>query len=248
MHFLRSLLFYCGYITSTICWGTFAAFVGLFLPLNWRYNFVIPPWTGFVIWWLQITCNIAIVVKGAEHLDRSKPGILFFKHQSSFDALYSTLLVKPQSTIIKKGLLWIPCFGWAFAVTKPITIDRKQRLAGMRKIVDEGVKQLAKQNWVTIFPEGTRVKAGLVGKFMPGGAMLAAHSKAPVHVVAHNGGRHWLLNRFTKLPGVIEVRISPPITTTDLSPAEINASCEQWMRANMLELDPPVDNEAEKSG
>ena len=86
--YLRSLLFYIGYILSTILWGSFATLVGLCMPLRYRFNFVIPPWTGFVIWWLKITCGITAQIEGQEYLNRANPAILFIKHQSSWDALF----------------------------------------------------------------------------------------------------------------------------------------------------------------
>lgn len=234
----RSLLFYVGYVTSTALWGTSLTLIALFLPKRMRFGAVIPPWVGFVLWWLKITCNIKVELEGTAYL-KQNTGILFMKHMSSWDALYSQLLVRPQTTIIKRKLLWIPCFGWAFWVTNPISIDREQRMSALRHIVDEGAKRLANGTWVTLFPEGTRVAPGSVGRFQRGGAMLANRSRAPVYIVAHNGGRFWRHGTFLKYPGVIKVRISPPFTIGDQTSQEFNEMAEAWMREQMLELDPP---------
>ncbi|MCY4655764.1 MAG: lysophospholipid acyltransferase family protein [Gammaproteobacteria bacterium] len=236
--YLRSLVFYVGYIGSTILWGSFATMVGVFLPLRVRFNFVIPPWTGFVIWWLKVTCGIKIEVTGREYLNRERPAILFFKHQSSWDALYSTLLTRPQVTIIKKQLLWIPFFGWAFWVTKPIAIDRKQKVSSMRQMIRASAERMKAGNWITIFPEGTRGQLGEVNPFQPGGAIIASTTKTDVIVVAHNGGYCWPRGKFKKSSGTINVHISPPISTTDKTYRELNEEAEAWMRNTMAEITP----------
>ncbi|MYD44061.1 MAG: 1-acyl-sn-glycerol-3-phosphate acyltransferase [Gammaproteobacteria bacterium] len=234
---VRSLLFYCGYVLSTLLWGTSLTAIALFLPRRLRFRAVIPPWVGFVIWWLKITCGIKVHISGAEHLGPSS-GILFMKHMSTWDALFSQLLISPQTTIIKRKLLWIPCFGWAFWVTNPIAIDRAQRMSALRHIVTEGKKRLQDGYWITLFPEGTRVPVGEVGRFQRGGAMLARQTGATTHFVAHNGGYFWRHNAFIKRPGIISLRISPPQVVGDRTAAEFNEHAEAWMRQQMQELSP----------
>lgn len=236
MIYLRSLLFYIGYIGSTILWGSFATMVGVFLPLRVRFNFVIPPWTGFVIWWLKITCRIDVQIEGLENLQRAEPAIIFFKHQSTWDALYSTLVVSPQATIIKKELLWIPFFGWAFWVTKPIAIDRSQRLSSMRQMVRTSEARLNEGDWITIFPEGTRGEPGKVNPFQPGGAIIATTTKRDVIVIAHNCGYYWPRGQFCKKPGTIKVRVSPPFSVDGKSHRDLTSETESWMRQAVSEL------------
>ncbi len=238
MLWVRSLLFYTGYVLSTALWGTSLTLIAQFLPSRLRFKAVIPPWVGFVIWWLKITCGIRVEVQGREHLGKDA-GILFIKHMSTWDALYSQLLVSPQTTIIKRKLLWIPCFGWAFWVTDPISIDRELRMSALRYIVAEGCKRLAKGIWVTLFPEGTRVAPGEVGNFQRGGAMLAERSRVKIYFVAHNGGRFWRHKSFIKYPGTIRLCISPPQEVGNRSAKEFNAYAEDWMREQMAKLDPP---------
>lgn len=233
---IRSLLFYIGYVLSTILWGTSLTIIAQFIHKRSRFRVVIVPWVSFVLWWLKLTCGIRVEVTGKEHLG-DEPGILFMKHASTWDALYSQLLVGPQTTIIKRKLLWIPCFGWAFWVTNPIAIDREQRMSALRHIVDEGRKRLDAGVWVSLFPEGTRMPSGQVGRFHRGGAMLAKQSGVPTYIVAHNGGHFWRNASFIKRPGVIQVRISPPQDVGDRTSQEFNSDAEAWMREQMTELD-----------
>ncbi|MCY3859395.1 MAG: lysophospholipid acyltransferase family protein [Gammaproteobacteria bacterium] len=233
---VRSLLFYIGYVVSTALWGTSLTVIAQFIPKRSRFRAVIVPWVTFVLWWLKLTCGIRVEVIGKEHLG-DEPGIVLMKHSSTWDALYSQLLVCPQTTVIKRKLLWIPCFGWAFWVTNPIAIDREQRMSALRYIVGEGRKRLASGVWVTLFPEGTRMPSGQVGRFQRGGAMLAKQCGVPTYVVAHNGGHHWRYKAFIKHPGVIQVRISPPQDVGERTSQEFNDDAETWMREQMKDLE-----------
>ena len=234
--FLRSCVFYVGYVGSTILWGFWASITGWFLPRQHRSNYVIVIWVSFVLWWLRWSCGITVKIEGLEHL-REPAGILFMKHQSTWDALFSQTLIQPQTTVIKKHLLQIPFFGWAFAVTRPILIDRNQRLSSLRNMIEQGKSKLAQNVWVTLFPEGTRIRTGEIGKFHPGGAFLATASGANIHVVAHNGGRHWPLHKFVKYPGEIQVRISAAIPSVGETPSTINEKAAVWMRSAMKQLE-----------
>ena len=233
---VRSILFYFGYVLSTALWGTSLTVIAQFVPKRSRFRTVIVPWVGFVLWWLKVTCGIRVEVHGKEHLG-DEPGILLMKHASTWDALFSQLLVCPQTTVIKRKLLWIPCFGWAFWVTNPIAIDREQRMSALRYIVGEGRNRLLSGFWVTLFPEGTRMPSGQVGRFQRGGAMLAKQSGVPTYFVAHNGGHYWQYKAFLKRPGVIHVRISPPQMVGERTSQEFNSDAETWMREQMADLD-----------
>ena len=236
LQYARSLAFYFGFVTSTILWGSFSFLVGLCLPVVKRHEFVIRTWVRFVLWWLQVCCNIRTSVEGREHLENGT-GILLVKHQSSWDALFSQLLVSPSTNVIKRSLLHIPFFGWAFRVTKPITINRSNRASSLRQLLEQGTERLQQGFWITLFPEGGRTGTGPVADFQPGGALLAAGSGSLVYVVAHNGGHCWPRHGLRKISGEIRVRISEPISAEDKSAKEINAAALGWMRSAMAEFE-----------
>lgn len=233
--YVRSLAFYLGFVVSTILWGSFSFLVGMCLPYARRHEFVIRTWVRFVLWWLRICCDIRTTVEGLEHLENGT-GILLVKHQSSWDALFSQLLVSPSTTVIKQSLLHIPFFGWAFSVTKPIVINRRKRVSSLRQLLDQGKVRLQQGIWITLFPEGARMGTAPVADFQPGGSMLAADTNAPVYVVAHNGGHCWPRSGLRKISGRIQVRISAPIESNDKSAKEINSLAFDWMRNAMDEL------------
>lgn len=224
-------MFYLGYITITVLWGTLCVLIAWALPYRTRFNFVIGIWTRMVLVWLRLTCGIRHEVHGTNNLPAS-PCVVFAKHESTWETLFLQTLLAPQATIIKKELLQIPFFGWAFSLLKPIAIDRREPRSALRKLVDAGKRRLQDRIWVVMFPEGTRTPPGQMGKFQAGGSLLAASGDYPVVCIAHNAGRYWPAHALAKTAGVIQVQIAEPIDTSGMSAKEISRTCE----ARMAEL------------
>lgn len=233
---LRSAAFYAGYVTSTVVWATLSMLIAWALPLKGRYDFIIGCWTRAVLWWLQATCGIRVEIRGPARIP-AQPCIVFVKHQSTWETLWVQTLVSPQATLIKRELLRIPFWGWAFALVRPIAIDRGNPRNALRQFVDQGRDRLARGMYVTLFPEGTRVRPGAIGKFYRGGAAVAAATGTPVVVVAHNAGACWPPRKFLKHPGTIAVEISEPFDTKGKKSSEINAICESWLAQAMARLE-----------
>jgi 1-acyl-sn-glycerol-3-phosphate acyltransferase len=83
-----------------------------------------------------------------------------------------------------------------------------------------------------LFPEGTRLPPGQLGRFQPGGAALAAATGAPILLVGHNAGRSWPAHALVKRPGEIQVLISEPLETKDKTTKEL----QQLATARFSEL------------
>ncbi len=218
---LRAVAFYTVYVFTAGLWGAVVLLVGWALPYRARFAFGVSVWSHFALLWLRLTCGVSARVIGAENIP-SRPCIVFSRHESSWETLFLQSLFKPQATLIKRELLRIPLFGWSYAMMKPIAIDRGSPRAALKKLIATGRNRLADGIWVVLFPEGTRMQPGETGSFQAGGAALAAATGAPVVVVAHNAGTFWPAHRLRKKPGVIEIRISPPIATEGRSSKEIN--------------------------
>lgn len=232
----RSLLFYVGYVGVTVVWATLSVAVAWAMPLAMRYHFIIGCWTRMVLWWLRLTCGIRAEVRGLGHIP-AEPCIFFVKHQSTWETLWVQTLRGPQSTLIKRELLRIPFWGWAFSLVRPIAIDRSNPRLALRQFIDQGRDRLRRGMSISLFPEGTRLLPGKkVGRFYRGGAALAAATGTPVLVIAHNAGSHWPRG-FLKTPGVIRVEISEPFETQNRKSSEINEACEAWLRDAMTRLE-----------
>jgi 1-acyl-sn-glycerol-3-phosphate acyltransferase len=232
---LRAVLFYAGYATLTILWGSLSVLVAWVLPYRARFQFVIGVWTRLVLAWLRVCCGIRHVVSGREHIPK-RACIVFVKHESTWETLFIQTLFAPQATLIKRELLFIPFFGWAFALLRPIAIDRTDARAALKTFVREGKRRLDDDIYVAVFPEGTRVPVGEVRHFQMGGAALAEASGVPVLVVAHNAADVWPAHRLVKHPGTVRVIISPPIESEGRRAKDIRAEAEAWLQRAMNEL------------
>lgn len=235
MNTIRGLLFYAGYVVVTVVWATLSLLIAWMLPLESRFRFVVVAWTGMVLAWLRITCGIRCRVHGLDHLP-TEPCVVFVKHESTWETLFMQQLFIPQATLIKRELLFIPFFGWAFRLLKPIAIDRSNGRRALKSLIDEGRQRLADGIWVVLFPEGTRTSPGEVGTFQIGGAALVEATASPVVVIAHNAGQCWPAHALAKRPGVIDVVISEPFPTSGKNRKEINTLTRSWMADAVREL------------
>ena len=87
-------------------------------------------YTRLFIWLAKHLCRINYVVEGWENVPKT-PFIVLSKHSSTWETLMLESVFTPGSFVAKKELLWVPFFGWGFACSSPITIDRK---AGAKSI------------------------------------------------------------------------------------------------------------------
>jgi 1-acyl-sn-glycerol-3-phosphate acyltransferase len=232
--FLRSSLFWLALVVLTPPYAVLAL-LSAPLPRHARYRFI-SGWSHLVILCLRWLCGIRWRIEGREHLP-ARPSVILAKHQSAWETLAFQRILPPQVLVLKRELLWIPFFGWGLALMSPIAIDRTRGVKAMRAIARRGKERLAQGFWVIVFPEGTRVAPGARRKYQLGGAWLAAHAGAPVVPVAHNAGRFWPRNSFTKYPGEVTVRIGPAIESAGRDPETLNAMAEEWIEAQQKTLD-----------
>ena len=231
---LRSALFWLALLVLTPPYAILAL-ASAPLPRLARYRFI-SGWSRIALWCLRGLCGVRWSVEGGSHLPR-RPAVILAKHQSAWETLAFQQIFPPQVHVLKRELLWIPFFGWGLALMSPIAIDRSRGLAALRQIARRGRERLEQGFWVVVFPEGTRVAPGERRKYQLGGAWLAAHAGAPIVPVAHNAGRIWPRNSFTKHPGKVTVRIGPPIESAGRDPETLNALAEEWIETQQKSLD-----------
>lgn len=235
--FIRSLLFYLGMMVSLVIWAPLTLLTFPF-PLVYRFRFA-RQWARFNLWWLEKTCGIDYQISGLEHLP-AIPGVLLVKHQSAWETLMLQKFFIPQVWVLKRELLWLPLFGWALALLKPIAIDRKAVNTAIKQVLRQGKERLREGCWVVIFPEGTRVAPGIRGRYGVGGAMLAAHTGYPIIPIAHNAGEFWPRQGFLKHPGTIQVVIGPVIESKGRQAKELNTEAQEWIETAMKQIGNPT--------
>lgn len=229
----RSLLFSLGLLVSI---GICAPLVvlGFFLPFVQRYR-ISQIWTGFNIWWLRVTCRIDYRLSGTEHIP-DRPVIVMAKHQSTWETLFLHHYLPPMAWVVKRELLWLPFFGWALALLRPIAINRRAGTSAVKQVIRQGVEHLRQGQWVLIFPEGTRTSPGVRKRYGLGGAVLATHSGCPILPVALNAGEFWPRGGFLKRPGTVQVVFGPLFESTGRSPQELNRRVEDWIEGTMTQI------------
>ena len=243
MQFARSLLFASLHAVTAVLFSFISLLVWP-LPFNWRYK-VVSQWAILNLWLLKVICGIRYEVEGRENIP-DEPCIIMAKHQSTWETLALQAIFPPQVWVLKRELLWIPFFGWGLASLNPIAIDRGAGRKALNQVIEQGRSRLASGAWVVIFPEGTRIPTGQMGKFGMGGAFLAAETGYAVIPVAHDGGKSWPKHGFLKYPGVIRLVVGDKITLDEQieKASDINKNVYQWMEAQMTQLEGKKPNTA----
>ncbi len=231
---IRSLLYSLFQLFTTILFALLAI-LSLPFPFPWRYA-VISQWARLNLWALKLVCGLSYTVEGKENIPE-KPCIIMCKHQSAWETLALQAVFPQQVWVLKRELLWLPFFGWGLAALNPIAIDRKAGRKALKQIIEQGRKRLSAGSFVVIFPEGTRIEPGKMGRFGIGGAKLAAETHTPVVPVTHNAGKFWPKKAWIKRPGTIRMVIGEVIDVEDKTPDEINRQVYQWMAHHLSELD-----------
>ncbi|MBP8296418.1 MAG: 1-acyl-sn-glycerol-3-phosphate acyltransferase [Burkholderiales bacterium] len=233
---LRSLLFAIFQIVFTPVWAVLCCAL-FFLPARQRF-WVIKQWCAANVLAARLLCGIRYVVIGRENIP-STSHLILSKHSSTFETVALSGIFSPASFVAKRELLWLPFFGWAFALASPITINRSAGNQALQQMVDQGRDRLAKGFWIIIFPEGTRIKAGTRSKYKTGGARLAIGMDRPILPVAHNAGYLWPKGIWGKTAGTITISIGRPIPATGREPLELTAEVERWIEAEVERLGDP---------
>jgi len=233
--FFRSLFFSAFMSIYTVFYSFIS--VSLFpFPLRYRFAFIMA-WTKTIIWVLQKTCYINYEVEGWENIPKDRNGIIMCKHQSTWETFFVPSHFYQPAIILKRELLWVPFFGWGLATVDPIAINRKNSQSAMQQIIKKGRACLEAKRWVLVFPEGTRIAPGKVGKYRLGGARLAAETGYPILPIAHNAGRFWPKHGFLKKPGTITVIIGPLIETKNRTPEKVLEETKQWIEGAMQRIE-----------
>jgi 1-acyl-sn-glycerol-3-phosphate acyltransferase len=186
---IRSIIFF---IIVPVYTAIYCVFCLLSMPFPLRYRFqVVMGWLRSMIWFSKVICCMDYQIKGLENIDRSRPAVIMSKHSSAWETFFIPPQFNQTAIILKKELLYLPFFGWGMLACDPIIINRSNKASAMSQVISKGKKYLQDGRWVLVFPEGTRIAPGQVGKYRLGGARLAVDAGAPILPVAHNAGYFW---------------------------------------------------------
>jgi 1-acyl-sn-glycerol-3-phosphate acyltransferase len=206
MTFLRSALFMAWFLLLTLVMAI------IFLPLlagpRKAAVWMARQWARATLWGLGAICGTGMQVIGTV----PKGGVLVAsKHMSMWDTLALYIVLDDPAIVLKRGLLYIPFYGWYLWKAAAIAIDRSAGADALRQIARRASAVLAEGRPILIFPEGTRKKPGAAPDYKPGVAGLYGIFKVPCVPVALDSGRYW--QGFAKLPGTISLEflgVIPP--------------------------------------
>ena len=210
---VRSTIFYLGYLSSGIIASLLACVIGPFLGLENRLK-LFSQWPKFANWFLNLSCGIKVEVIGKENLP-TEPCVIVSNHQGQWETYSMQYLFHPMCTLLKRELLYIPLWGWAMKMLNPIAINRSKPKEAILQTLEEGSNRLKNGMYVLLFPEGTRVKAGMVGKYARSSFELAKRNGVMVLPLCHNSGDCWPAHKFIKNPGKIKLIIGEPFYVED---------------------------------
>ena len=234
LQWLASLLYTSIFFVDSVLFGFVIVLLG-WLPFRQRYGLA-RAWAQTNVGLAKILCGLDWTVEGREHIPREGAHVTMWKHTSTWETMAQIVVFPPQAWVLKRQILWIPFVGWATWLMKCIAIDRGSGHRAVNQVLDQGRDRLAAGIWVLIFPEGTRMAAGETRKYGVSGALLASQAGVKLVPVAHNAGDFWPRRGLLKKPGLIRVRIGPPVEATGREPRELNAEVQRWIESTMQEL------------
>lgn len=223
-------------------WLLMAVFTLLFFPvvlcsllLPMGINKTTTAWALVLLWLLEHVAGMKYRIVGAENIPAG-PAIICCKHQSGWETLATQKLFPLQVFVAKRELFKIPFFGWGLKLTRTIGIDRGNPQKAAQQMLEQGSQRKAEGLWITVFPEGTRIKPGYRGRYKSGAARMAQLLEMDLVPVAHNSGEFWPKNSFLKYPGTVTVVIGAPIAHDSGSVEELTERCETWIENRQAEI------------
>ena len=139
--------------------------------------------------------------------------IIASKHMSILEAGILFTNVPNAFFIIKRELLWIPIYGWAFARIGLIGVNRKRGATNMNELIQRVTKKIMQGMTLIIFPEGTRVLPNQNVPLKRGLLFLASHLKLPIMPVGLDTGLYWPKHGKIK-PGTAHVYFETELPST----------------------------------
>jgi 1-acyl-sn-glycerol-3-phosphate acyltransferase len=235
--FSRSSLFFLLFVVGILFFSLIIITALPVTSVDQRHR-ILPYWGRYNLRILALTCGLTVRLSGSELLP-SPPYMILCKHQSAWETVTLQTFFPESTLVLKKSLLNIPFFGWGIMATGQIAIDRSQGVKALRLMSLKCKEAFAVGRTVLIFPEGTRVAPGEVGKYNPGGVGMALSSQVPIVPVAHNAGQYWGRGTFMIKPGEIQLRIGSVIPTAGLEKADrkqLNSTVQDSVEAMMVEI------------
>ncbi len=184
-------------------------------------NKILVKWANFTL----NTMGVKLNVIGRENL-LEEPCLFVSNHQSYFDVpSIISVLGKPVGFIAKKELEGIPVISYWMKQIKCIFMDR-ENIREAIKSINEGIAYLNEGYSMSIFPEGTRAKNGVLGEFKKGSLKLAVKPGVPIIPITIDGTYKAFEEKGKFRKAEANIIIHKPIYTKNLSKEDQNNIAE----------------------
>ncbi len=212
---LFTLWCWIGCSLSTIFWGSASILGSLFSSSGRFQHFCMRRWSRDNLW----LSRVCVDIEGLENVDPGRPAIFVANHSGLHDILSLAACLPIQFRwIAKKSLFRVPFMGWHMRRSGYIAIDRENPRETARSII-EAANHIRNGVSAIIFPEGTRNRDGILGKFYSGAFALALRTGVPLITATIEGSHRVIAPQSMRVnPGVvIRIRIGAPVDLSGYS-------------------------------
>lgn len=213
MTLIRSVLFDLVFYIWTAFYLSVLAPIMLLFPRSVTMH-IFRFWTRANLKMLKIIVGLDYKIEGLENLKAATqdgPCIVACKHQSAWETIIFSILLKDFQIVLKRQLIYIPLFGMYLKKLTAIVVDRDAGSQAIKQLVHQSREAIKNNRSILIFPEGTRGKPGEPSVYQPGIAAIYRDLNVPVLPVALNSGVFWGRRSPIKKPGLITLRFLEPI-------------------------------------
>lgn len=195
-------------------------------------------------WLILATTGVAVTVQGLERIERGKTYVFVANHQSIYDIPSLFWSIPFQLRIIaKESLGSFPMLGPHLTRTGHMLVDRRK--PDRSGIFGWASRLTANGLSLIVFPEGTRSRTGMMGKFKGGSIMLAMQAGLPIVPISVIGSRHVMKKgELTTRPGHVTLIVHDPIEAAANAEPSMHQVRDLANRVREV-IRPPVEAEAE---
>jgi HAD superfamily hydrolase (TIGR01490 family) len=170
--------------------------------------------------------GVDLRVTGEEHLWSHRPAVFVFNHQSSFDVIVISRLLRRDFTAVAKAeLAHDPRFAPLGALADVAYVHRGDHSQSQKALAPVTAK-LRSGISLAMAPEGTRSATPTLGPFKKGAFHIAVEAGVPVvPVVIRNAGEILWRASLVARSGTVDVAVLPPVPTVGLGGGDVEDLC-----------------------
>jgi 1-acyl-sn-glycerol-3-phosphate acyltransferase len=206
---LYTIWCWTGCSLSTVFWGSVSILGSLFSSSGRFQHYCMRRWSKDNLW----LSRVCVEIEGLENIDSKRPVIFVANHSGLHDILSLAACLPIQFRwMAKKSLFRVPFMGWHMRRSGYIAIDRENPRDAAKSII-EAANEIRNGISAIAFPEGTRSRTGILGKFHSGAFALALRAGVPLIPITLEGSHRVIVPKTLRVnPGVIiRIKVGAPI-------------------------------------